>query len=97
MTEGNDGTSSDEEVYVDDFHEILEEIVLEMADYEEDRDEDPDLNGSDATLTNINFNEEEQKNGGSTADTTQEPNSSQTDSVTKRRSPATNAAAASEA
>ena len=56
MTEGNDGTSSDEEVYVDDFHEILEEIVLEMADYEEDRDEDPDLNGSDATLTNINFN-----------------------------------------
>ena len=67
-----------------------------MADYEEDRDEDPDLNGSDATLTNINFNEEEQKNGGSTADTTQEPNSSQTDSVTKRRSPATNAAAASE-
>ena len=96
MTEGNDGTSSDEEVYVDDFHEILEEIVLEMADYEEDRDEDPDLNGSDATLTNINFNEEEQKNGGSTADTTQEPNSSQTDSVTKRRSPATNAAAASE-
>ena len=72
VTDGN-GTSSDEEVYVDDFHEILEEIVLEMADYEEDRDDDQiEQNESDATLTNMNFNEEEQK----TADSTQEPNGS---------------------
>ena len=53
-TDGNEGESSSyEEDYTDDFHEILEDVIRVQADLEEDRDDDPDLNESDAVVPQI--------------------------------------------
>lgn len=98
--EEDDGsTSYDEEEYENDFHEILEEVVRHQADLEEDRDDDPDLNESDTSLPS--FTEEAKggnrpKGAASNSETTQDPNMSHTDSVTKKRvvdNPATTASA----
>ena len=78
-----DESSSYEEQYENDFHEILEEVVRHQADLEEDRDDDMDLNESDTTMQS-SFIYEERK-GVTPSETTQAPNESQTDSVTKKR------------
>ena len=45
------GSSSYEEDYADDFHEMLEEVVMDLADLEEDRDDDPELELSTPNLS----------------------------------------------
>ena len=75
-------SSSYEEQYENDFHEILEEVVRHQADLEEDRDDDMDLNESDTTMQS-SFVEE--KKGAASSETTQDPNESQTNQVTKKR------------
>ena len=82
--EGDDSSCYDEEDdYIDDFHEILEEVVRHQADMEEDRDDDLDLNESDVSVPSIA--EEESKS--SVADEPREnPHDSKTESVSKKRS-----------
>ena len=79
--EDGERTSSEEE-YENDFHEMLEEVIRHQADMQEDRDDDDELNDTDAYGSGLKGYAEEIK---AELEETKAPNISQPDSVTMKR------------